>query len=144
MLGADASSEGPMLSERFAGTGQFADWIGGALERAASNEAVEGLLRVERGGMVRAIVTPLGDGTVALTVAPVDAGERVVTPQDVARKTWHDIQNQLGGLKLYATFLKRKLGSADDQVRETVDKIVAGIDAVAQSIADARRGEGGK
>jgi len=144
LLGGDISSGEQTVADRYAGSRQFVEWVTGALERSAAGESQYGLVRAVEGGMLRAGATQLEDGGFAVTLVRADVGDRVVSPQDVARKTWHDIQNQLGGLKLYATFLKRKLGDADPQIRETADKIVAGIDAVAQSIADARRGEGGK
>jgi nitrogen-specific signal transduction histidine kinase len=136
------------LAEGLASSPGLARWVSGALER-------EGPIRAFQTGVVadggaeplRVYLTVLPDGTaegaIALALSHVGASDEVVSPRDVARKTWHDIQNQLGGLKLYATFLKRKLGEADDQVRVTADKIITGIDAVSQSIANARRGEEG-
>jgi hypothetical protein len=141
LLGSDAGDGS--LKVRFQGSPEFAEWSTRALDQASKGETSESLVRCEV-GMIRATAVALDDGSVAIALARADVGDRVVSPEAVARKTWHDIQNQLGGLKLYATFLKRKLGDADDQVRETADKIVAGIDAVAQSIANARRGEGGR
>jgi hypothetical protein len=57
----------------------------------------------------------------------------------VTRQQWHDIKNHLGGLKLYATFLKRKLPAGDDQ--QTVEKMLSGIDGLIDHLAKIRRGE---
>lgn len=64
----------------------------------------------------------------------LDEGDAVVT-----RQQWHDIKNHLGGLKLYATFLKRKLGAGDDQ--QIVEKMLHGIDVLIEHLAKIRRGE---
>ena len=61
-------------------------------------------------------------------------GETIVT-----RQQWHDIKNHLGGVKLYATFLKRKLTGGDDQ--PIVDKILNGINGLIEELARIRRGE---
>lgn len=64
----------------------------------------------------------------------LDEGDAIVT-----RQQWHDIKNHLGGLKLYATFLKRKLGAGDDQ--QIVEKMLHGIDVLIEHLAKIRRGE---
>ena len=56
--------------------------------------------------------------------------------EDLGRATLqvvHDLKNQLNGLKLYATFLRKRL-ERDDQAlaeRETVAKLIAGLDRAA-------------
>jgi hypothetical protein len=57
----------------------------------------------------------------------------------VTRQQWHDIKNHLGGVKLYATFLKRKLADGEDQ--PIVDKILNGINGLIEQMARIRRGE---
>jgi len=57
----------------------------------------------------------------------------------VTRQQWHDIKNHLGGVKLYATFLKRKLADSEDQT--IVDKILNGINGLIEQLARIRRGE---
>ena len=47
-------------------------------------------------------------------------------------KLIHDFKNQLGGLKLYATFLKTRLAQ-DAESAEIVDKIVQGLDGMADN-----------
>lgn len=49
----------------------------------------------------------------------------------------HDLKNHLNGLKLYATFLKRRIEKGDrpaDEL-ETVDKLMAGIDRAAVDLS---------
>jgi len=61
-------------------------------------------------------------------------GETIVT-----RQQWHDIKNHLGGVKLYATFLKRKLAGGEDL--PIVEKILNGINGLIEELARIRRGE---
>ena len=48
----------------------------------------------------------------------------------------HDLKNQLNGLKLYATFLRKRLESTDRSVeeRETLAKLIAGLDRAAKDM----------
>src|SRR6185436_10871513 len=49
----------------------------------------------------------------------------------------HDLGNQLNGLKLYATFLRRRLEKAErpaDEL-ETVNKLIAGLDRTAADLS---------
>jgi signal transduction histidine kinase len=62
------------------------------------------------------------------------------TLQDLGRASIqivHDLKNQLNGLKLYATFLRRRLEKserpADEQ--ETITKLIAGLDRAAGDLA---------
>src|SRR5258708_27024230 len=53
--------------------------------------------------------------------------------EDLGRATLqivHDLKNQLNGLKLYATFLRKRLGRDErsSEERETVMKLIAGLD----------------
>src|SRR5262249_35950556 len=45
----------------------------------------------------------------------------------------HDLKNQLNGLKLYATFLRKRLEREDRSLeeRETLAKLIAGLDRAA-------------
>ena len=59
--------------------------------------------------------------------------------EDLGRATLqvvHDLKNQLNGLKLYATFLRKRL-ERDDQAleeRETLAKLIAGLDRAARDM----------
>jgi len=48
----------------------------------------------------------------------------------------HDLKNQLNGLKLYATFLRKRLEREDQPVeeRETLAKLIAGLDRAAKEL----------
>ena len=68
----------------------------------------------------------------ALAKAPEDN-----SLEDLGRATLqivHDLKNQLNGLKLYATFLRKRLESAEglQEERETLVKLIAGIDRAAR------------
>lgn len=59
--------------------------------------------------------------------------------EDLGRATLqivHDIKNQLNGLKLYATFLRKRLEREDQatEERETVLKLIAGLDRAAKEM----------
>lgn len=62
------------------------------------------------------------------------------TLQDLGRASIqivHDLKNQLNGLKLYATFLRRRLEKSErpEDERETVTKLIAGLDRAASDLA---------
>ena len=57
----------------------------------------------------------------------------------VARKQWHEIKNHVGALKLYATFLKRKMPEGDE--RRIVEKIFNGVNTLIGYLDRIRRGE---
>ena len=48
----------------------------------------------------------------------------------------HDLKNQLNGLKLYATFLRKRLERDDKAIeeRETLGKLIAGLDGAAREM----------
>lgn len=59
--------------------------------------------------------------------------------EDLGRATLrivHDLKNQLNGLKLYATFLRKRLERDDhaQEERETIEKLVAGLDRAARDL----------
>lgn len=56
----------------------------------------------------------------------------------VLRKQWHEIKNHVGALKLYATFLKKKMADSDE--RRTVEKIFNGVNALIGYLDRIRRG----
>lgn len=60
--------------------------------------------------------------------------------EDLGRATLeivHDFKNQLNGLKLYATFLRKRLNREDRSAeeRETIAKLIAGLERAAAEIA---------
>jgi len=79
----------------------------------------------------------------AVHLIPIGSRKEVPTLNEgdaiVTRQEWHDVKNHLGGLKLYATFLKRKLALGEDQ--QIVEKMLKGIDVLIEHLAKIRRGE---
>ena len=62
------------------------------------------------------------------------------TLQDLGRASVqivHDLKNQLNGLKLYATFLRKRLERSDrpDDEQETVNKLINGLDRAANDLS---------
>src|ERR1041385_3717286 len=60
--------------------------------------------------------------------------------QDLGRasmQTVHDLKNQLNGLKLYATFLRRRIEKSDrpGDEQETVTKLISGLDRAAEDLS---------
>jgi light-regulated signal transduction histidine kinase (bacteriophytochrome) len=49
----------------------------------------------------------------------------------------HDLKNQLNGLKLYATFLRKRLekGERASEELETINKLIAGLDRMAKDVS---------
>ena len=49
----------------------------------------------------------------------------------------HDLKNQLNGLKLYATFLRKRLEKGERQADEleTINKLIAGLDRTARDVS---------
>jgi light-regulated signal transduction histidine kinase (bacteriophytochrome) len=49
----------------------------------------------------------------------------------------HDLKNQLNGLKLYATFLRRRIEKGDRPAdeQETITKLIGGLDRAAEDLA---------
>src|ERR1700681_3325190 len=59
--------------------------------------------------------------------------------EDLGRATLqivHDLKNQLNGLKLYATFLRKRLDRDEraSEERETLVKLIAGLDRAARDM----------
>ncbi|HJQ26387.1 MAG TPA: hypothetical protein VKA60_20905 [Blastocatellia bacterium] len=78
----------------------------------------------------------------ALTLKPATPGDGNHLEEGdavVYRKQWHEIKNAIGAMKLYATFLTRKLPEGDE--RQTVEKMLAGINGLIDYLAKIRRGE---
>jgi signal transduction histidine kinase len=62
------------------------------------------------------------------------------TLQDLGRASIqivHDLKNQLNGLKLYATFLRKRLEKSErpDDEQETVSKLISGLDRAANDLS---------
>ena len=62
-----------------------------------------------------------------------------VTLQNLGRASLqiiHDIKNQLNGLKLYATYLRKRMEQTEEaeELRETVGKLIGGLDRAANDL----------
>src|SRR5499426_3088288 len=62
------------------------------------------------------------------------------TLQDLGRASFqivHDLKNQLNGLKLYATFLRRRLEKSErpNDEQETIAKLITGLDRAANDLS---------
>jgi hypothetical protein len=62
------------------------------------------------------------------------AGDSIIT-----RKQWHEVKNHIGALRLYATFLKRKMPDGDERV--IVEKMLSGVNALIGYLDKIRRGD---
>lgn len=69
-----------------------------------------------------------------LEVQKLGDGDSIVT-----RKEWHEIKNHIGALRLYATFLKRRMPEGDD--RQIVEKVLQGVNVLIGYLDRVRRGE---
>lgn len=138
-FGTDGPLPGTSIGEALGATPKLRDWIVAAAERTSDWNGDACVVLEETGTALDVCLTPLEGGGFAVVASPAELG--TVSPDDVTQQEWHDIKNQLGGLKLYATFLKKRYGDEEGLVGETAAKIVGGIDAVVAAIAAARRGE---
>ena len=131
------------VSEALAERPKLREWVDVALDRVREDGAGDSCVVIEDDGVALDVcIVPLdGESGTAFAVVASRADVVAVNPDQVSQKAWHDIKNQLGGLKLYATFLRKRFGGVDALAQETVGKIVSGIDAVVDAIAAARRGE---
>lgn len=79
----------------------------------------------------------------ALQLLPADAPAKANALDEgdaiIYRKQWHEIKNHIGALKLYATFLTRKMPEGDE--RQTVEKMLNGINVLIEYLAKIRRGD---
>src|ERR1700752_4309234 len=60
--------------------------------------------------------------------------------QDLGRASMqivHDLKNQLNGLKLYATFLRRRIEKSErpEDEQQTITKLIAGLDRAANDLS---------
>ncbi len=79
----------------------------------------------------------------ALTISPFVVHDSRTEHEEgdavIYRKQWHEIKNHIGALKLYATFLTKKLPDGDEL--QAVEKMLSGINTLIEYLARIRRGE---
>lgn len=74
-----------------------------------------------------------GMEAVAHRLLIVEAALAGIRGEEDARKLRHDIKNRIGGLKLYATFLKRKLID-QPELLEVVTKMITSLDQMTDEV----------
>jgi hypothetical protein len=131
------------FAELFGAGSAITHWLSEQLERAWENDELHSESRLAVGEKtVRVRFEPLRGGG-AVTGFAVHIAEEEPTPAEgsilVTREQWHEIKNQLGGLKLYATFLRKKLPEGED--RDIIGKVLNGLNGLIEDLARIRRGE---
>jgi hypothetical protein len=136
-------SDGVHYAEVFGEGSELTKWVTNQIDEARKQESYTAQSRLEhQGGQVNirfeTVKFPgLGNRYAVLITSPEDSipdGSSVIT-----RQQWHDIKNHLGGLKLYATFLKKKLDNSEDQT--IVEKLLSGINGLIDHLAQIRGGD---
>jgi nitrogen-specific signal transduction histidine kinase len=64
----------------------------------------------------------------------LEEGDSIVT-----RKQWHEIKNHIGALRLYATFLKKRMPEGEE--RQIVEKVLQGVNSLIGYLNRIRRGD---
>jgi hypothetical protein len=143
----DAAAAEKHYAEVFGRDSKITEWITGQIEEARERGDYSAQASLESGGAPVAVKLDSlrRNGELygySLQVAPgvaiagpgLEEGDAVIY-----RAQWHEIKNQVGALKLYATFLTRKMPDGDD--RQTVEKMLNGINTLIDYLAQIRRGE---
>ena len=127
----------------FGGKSEISEWLSEQIavgaeqgEFCAENEFAIGESKVHF-----RLETLRSDGSLTGFLILVSDGQPLV-PEGAAlvqRQQWHDIKNMVGGLKLYASYLLRKLPESED--REIIVKMAKGIDSLIDRLDSIRRGE---
>ena len=152
------SSNGVHYAETFGRDSDLTTWLAKQIDQAKAHESYTAESRLEYlGGRVRVrfetLRFPAGDTPredfsgksisndakrYAVLISPsedrIPEGASLIT-----RQQWHDIKNHLGGLKLYATFLKKKIPDGEDQA--IVEKLLNGINGLIEHLAQIRGGD---
>jgi nitrogen fixation/metabolism regulation signal transduction histidine kinase len=139
LLGPPEPRVGATLDDTLAAVPRLHEWVAVAVDRARGEGVGDSCVDLDAPSPVEIRIAPVSGDAAGFVLVASPAEPPAPAPDGVTQRAWHDIKNQLGGLKLYATFLRMKLGGQDEQIRETAGKIVAGVDAVVVAIADARR-----
>jgi len=128
---------------------QLTDWLESEMRsRESAINASQQLSLASGQGLLQAHLLSLKSdgqqgGFILLLIAQLDSPQKSEQPNSscsstlLSQRLRHDLKNQLGGMKLYATFLKRRL-SHDAALVEPVEKIIAGIDALTAQISQMR------
>jgi hypothetical protein len=135
------------FAEIFGRGSMLEDWLAERIEEARAldqycaeanleNDGDRVFVRIEslkRDGELYGFALQLFPLVVAGTPFALTDGDSIVL-----RKEWHEIKNHMGALKLYATFLKKKMADGDE--RRIVEKIFNGVNALIGYLDRIRRG----
>ena len=71
------------------------------------------------------------------TLSRIDDGSTLQELGKASIQIVHDLKNQLNGLKLYATFLKRRIEKSErpDDEQQTINKLIMGLDRAASDLS---------
>ncbi|MFY9558441.1 MAG: hypothetical protein WAV47_27405 [Blastocatellia bacterium] len=136
------------LTEIFGRSSSITSWLTERMQEAREQEEffAEGRLESDGMPMVVTVESLQQDGKLygfALRFVPVLPSDISYTINDgdsiVARRQWHEIKNHIGAIKLYVTFLKRKM--PDGEERRIVEKIFNSVNALIGYLDRIRRGE---
>jgi signal transduction histidine kinase len=104
-------------------------------EFAASERAEEQIFQAEdeRRIFLRRLDGPPGQRWVLIEFQPPLTGEQAALSEAgrMTARLIHDFKNQMGGLKLYAAFLKKSLAD-QPEAAEIAEKIIAGLNAMSE------------
>ena len=120
---------------------ELADWISGHLQEVnESNFCCANSRIAHNGNAVDVKIERLrgADGPFGYAVH-LSKGLDGNAIREMDRRQWHDIKNHLGGLKLYATFLRKKI--PDTETQQIVEKLLNSINSLIDQLARIRRGE---
>lgn len=136
------------FSEVFGHDSKITEWLTGQMSEARKRDNYSAQSSVENGSAtvdVR-LDSLKRDGEFfgyAISLRPAIAPRSAQSLEEgdavVVRGQWHEIKNQVGAMKLYATYLIRKMPESED--RQTIEKMLNGINGLIDYLAKIRRGE---
>jgi hypothetical protein len=134
------------FAEVFGRDSTITEWLTERIGEARKQEEYFAESDLQMGGelahvMLESLKGDRGVYGFAIQVMPGRGTGPVIEEGDsiVLRKQWHEIKNHVGALKLYATFLTKKMPEGDE--RQTVEKMLNGINTLIEYLAKIRRGE---
>jgi len=131
-------------SALFANVPGLQDWLNDAVERR-SNSVFKGRNFTMQFLPLYSGSTPLPGGNNSDSASYVLAvSNNAVYPGGLTtekiRRIQHDIKNQLGGLKLYTNFLKKRL-AGDAELIDVIDKMITIVGTITEQVGQFRQGE---
>jgi hypothetical protein len=139
---------GRHFSEIFGLGSPITSWLTERMQEARGQDeySAEGSLESDGASVIATLESLKHDGELygfALRFIPLLQAGMSYTLSDgdsiIARRQWHELKNHIGAIKLYVTFLKRKM--PDGEERKIVEKIFNGVNALIGYLDRIRRGE---